>query len=44
MKTYRKPTITVIEFDAKDVVLNSAFAFDIEWLNLFDSENGGNQE
>lgn len=41
MKQYRKPTITMIEFDAKDVLLASAFAFRFDWLDLFDS-NGGN--
>ena len=40
MKQYRKPTITVVEFDAKDVLLASAFKFELDWLNLFDS-NGG---
>ena len=40
MKVYRKPTITVIEFDAKDVLLASAFAFDIKWINLFNDKGG----
>ena len=34
MKEYRKPTLALIEFDAKDVLLTSASGFDLGWLDL----------
>lgn len=34
MKEYRKPTIALITFDAKDVLLTSASSFDLGWLDI----------
>ena len=34
MKEYRKPTLALIEFDAKDVLMTSASGFDLGWLDL----------
>ena len=34
MKEYRKPTLALIEFDAKDVLTSSASAFNIGWLGF----------
>ena len=34
MKEYRKPTLALIVFDAKDVLASSASAFNIGWLGF----------
>ena len=34
MKEYRKPTIALINFDAKDVLVTSASGFDLGWLDI----------
>ena len=34
MKEYRKPTLALIMFDAKDVLSGSASAFNIGWLGF----------
>lgn len=34
MKEYRKPTLALIVFDAKDVLSGSASAFNIGWLGF----------
>lgn len=34
MKTYRKPTVTFITFDASDVLRNSQSDFVLDWLGL----------
>ena len=36
MKEYRKPMITLIEFNVMDVLAGSAEAFEISWLNVLD--------
>ncbi len=42
MKEYRKPTLALITFDAKDVLGGSASGFDIGWIGIIDNgENGG---
>ena len=40
MKEYFKPIVTLIKFDVKDVLLNSASKFDISWLNIVPDEGG----
>ena len=34
MKEYRKPTLSLIRFDEKDVLAISAGKFDINWLEI----------
>ena len=34
MKEYRKPTVSLIKFDEKDVLTVSATKFDINWLEI----------
>ena len=40
MKEYSKPSVVLIEFDAKDVILASASGFDISWLNIVPDQGG----
>ncbi len=39
MKEYRKPTLALIMFDAKDVLSGSAAAFEIGWLKPLDDNH-----
>ena len=41
MKEYRKPTLALITFDAKDVLGGSASGFDIGWIGIIDESNDG---
>jgi hypothetical protein len=34
MKEYRKPTLSLIKFEQKDVLSISAAKFDINWLEI----------
>ena len=42
MKEYSKPSVVLIKFSAKDVLVSSASGFDISWLNIV-PDNGGLQ-
>ena len=43
MKEYSKPMLELFEFSEADVILASAAAFDISWLNVLPSDKGGIQ-
>ena len=40
MKTYRKPTVTFITFDASDVLKVSQSNFFVGWLDILSGDQG----